>query len=115
LDAGYKLREVARHFNIPPSSLSDHAYGKTMGRKRGRAGVLNEEEEGLLVQFILDMATLRYPLTLGQLKLKVATMVQDRPNPFTNGIPSKNWVYWFYRRHLHLVLYSSQGLEIASA
>lgn len=75
LDAGYKLREVARHFDIPPSSLSDHAYGKTVNRKRGREGVLRAEEEGLLVQYLLDMAALGYPLSMGQLKLKVATMV----------------------------------------
>ena len=27
IDNGYKLREVARHFDIPVSSLSDHVNG----------------------------------------------------------------------------------------
>jgi hypothetical protein len=61
------------------------------------------------------MAALGYPLSMGQLKLKVATMVQDRPNPFTNGIPGKSWLYWFRWRHPKLVLRSSQGLDISRA
>jgi hypothetical protein len=48
-DVSYKLREVARHFDIPSSSLSDHACGKIVSRKRGKEGVLGMEEEGLLV------------------------------------------------------------------
>jgi hypothetical protein len=115
VDAGCKVREVAKYFDIPASSLSDHVYDKTLGRKRGRPGVLTTDEEGLFVEYMLKMAALGYPLTLGQLKLKVGTMVQERANPFTNGIPGKSWIYWFRRRHPHLVLRSSQGLEIARA
>jgi hypothetical protein len=90
-------------------------YGKIVGRKRGRPGLLSVAKEALLVEYMLKMATLGYPLTLGQLKMKVATLVQERTNPFTKGIPGKSWLYWFHRRHLHLVLCSSQGLEIARA
>jgi hypothetical protein len=107
VDDGYKIRETGRHFDIPASSLIDHVYGRTLGRKRGKEGVLTVEDEGLLVEYMLNMAALGYPLTLGQLKFKVATLVQDRPNPFTNGIPGKSWLYWIRHKHPELVLPSS--------
>ena len=75
VDNGYKLREVAQHFDIPVSSLSDHVNGRTLSRKPGPGGVLSMEEESLLVEYMFKMATLGYPLTLGQLKLKVAMIV----------------------------------------
>jgi hypothetical protein len=75
VDAGCKVREVARYFDIPASSLSDHVYDKTLGRKRGRPRILTVQEEGLLVDYMLKMVALGYPLTLGQLKIKVATLV----------------------------------------
>jgi hypothetical protein len=40
VDAGGKVRAVARYFDIPHSSLSDHVHGKTLTRKKGQAGVL---------------------------------------------------------------------------
>jgi hypothetical protein len=98
-------------YEIPSMAL----YLTTVSRKRGKEGVIEEEEEDLLVQYLLDMAALGYPLSQGQLKLKVATMVQDRPNPFINGIPGKSWLYWFRQRHPKLVLCSSQVLDISRA
>ena len=73
------------------------------------------EEESLLVEYMFKMATLGYPLTLGQLKLKVAMIVQERPNPFTDGILGKSWLFGFRQRHPDLVLCSPQGLQIARA
>ena len=35
MEEGCKIREVARYFGIPASSLSDHANGRTLTRKRG--------------------------------------------------------------------------------
>ena len=75
IDAGCKIQEATRYFDIPTSSLSDHVYGKIVDRKRGRPGILSATEEALLVEYMLKMATLGYPLTLGQLKMKVATLV----------------------------------------
>ena len=90
VDNGCKIREVAQHFDIPASLLSNHVYGQTMSRKWGRGGVLTTKEESLLVEYMLNMATLGYPLTLEHLKLKVAMIVQERPNPFTEGISGKS-------------------------
>jgi hypothetical protein len=77
--------------------------------------VLSEAEETSLKQYLLQMQDLRYPLMIGQLRLKVAQMVETRENPFYNGIPGAGWLRWFRRRHPNLVLRSTQGLEVNRA
>jgi hypothetical protein len=86
-----------------------------MKRKRGRQGVLINVEESSLEQYLLQMQELGYPLTIGQLRLKVAEMVETRHNPFRNGIPGVGWLRWFRRRHPNLSLRSTQGLEVNRA
>jgi hypothetical protein len=67
------------------------------------------------VQYLLKMQDLGYPLTVGDLQLKVEEITETRVNPFTNNIPRAGWLRWFRRRHLELVLCSSQGLEVNRA
>lgn len=66
------MKTVARDFGIPASSLRDHVYGKTTQRKKGRQGVLSEEEESNLVQWMLDMQTHAHPISVIELRSKVA-------------------------------------------
>ena len=87
VERGGRVRTIARHYGIPPSSFRDHMYGRTVGRKRGRQGVLTVQEEEELQQYLLEMQDLGYPLTIAQLHLKVAEIVQTRVNPFRDGIP----------------------------
>lgn len=111
VERGGRLRTVARHYGIPASSLHDHFYGRTLTRKRGRQGVLTVEEEGDLERYVLQMQDLGYPLTIAQLRLKVAEVVQTWETPFRDGIPGAGWLRWWRRRHPDLVLRSTQGLD----
>lgn len=115
VEAESNVKSACRCFEIPPSSLRDHLYGRTVGRKRGRGGVLTTFEEADLEAYVLKMQDLGWPLTVGQLRLKVAEIVQDRVNPFTNGILGAGWLRWFRRRHPTLTLRSTQGLEVNRA
>jgi hypothetical protein len=115
VDAGESIRSTSRCFGIPPTSLRDHIYGRSIGRKRGRQGVLTAAEELELVEYILKMQDLGWPMTIGLLRLKVAEICQDRSNPFIDGIPGQGWLRWFRRRHLELSLRASQGLEVNRA
>jgi hypothetical protein len=45
VDSGESIRGAARSFGIPPISFRDHIYGRSLGRKRGRQGVLRKNEE----------------------------------------------------------------------
>jgi hypothetical protein len=77
--------------------------------------VLTNAEESSLEQYLLQMQELGYPLTIGQLRLKVAEMVETRDNPFRNGIPGAVWLRWFRHCHPNLSLRSTQGLEVNRA
>jgi hypothetical protein len=76
VDLGGQIHTIAKLYGIPPFSLVDHINGRTLTRKRGREGVLSVTEESQLVDYVLKMAELSYPLSLGQLKIKVAELVQ---------------------------------------
>lgn len=115
MDARGKIRQVARLFDIPASSLSDHVNGRTLTWKKGPTSILTPSEESQLVQYAMKMVDLSYPLNLSQLKIKVAEMTQDCPTSFTDGVPGGSRVKWFCRKHPDLTLRSSQGLEIARA
>ena len=62
---------------------------------------------------MIQMADFGHPLSIEQLRLKVALLTQERPTPFTNGILRPAWVRWFKKRHLALALCQSQGLDVA--
>jgi hypothetical protein len=115
VEAGEWLKTVARYFDIPPTSLSDHLFGRTLGRKRGPPTILQKDEESALTTYMGKMQDYGHPLTMPQLRLKVATITQERVTPFREGIPGKSWVRWFKKRHPDLTLRSSQGLEFARA
>ena len=56
-----------------------------------------------------------YPLSMDQLRMKVAEMVQERITPFRDGIPGNGWIKWFKKRHSNLTLRYSKGLEFSKA
>jgi hypothetical protein len=85
--------------------------GTILSRKRGAAPVLADAEEQQLVQYLISMQNLGFPLTISQLKLKVAMITQGRDTPFTNGIPGPGWLRSFRRRHPELSLRLAQGLD----
>lgn len=57
------------------------------------------------------MVVIGHPQTLGQLKLKVAEVTQERPTPFHNGVLGLGWVKRFRLRHPNLALQVARALE----
>ena len=109
------IKTAARFYGIPPSSLIDYLTGRCQGRKRGPPLVLTVDEEAALKTYMIDMANYGHPLSTEQLRLKVALMTQERPTPFTDGIPGRGWLRWFKKRHPDLTRRQAQGLEISRA
>ena len=88
IDNGAQITSAADYYGIPHSTLRSHIHGITLGRKRGKSSMLTESEERKLVTYLHDMANWGFPLTWLQLKIKVASLVQDgRETPFEDGIP----------------------------
>lgn len=115
-DQGMKMREAARKFGVPNSSLRDHLYGVTRGRRRGIKPVLEQQEEKKLVDYLFQMQDLGHPLTPLQLRLKVAQATQTRDTPWSAvGVPGRSWLKNFKVRHPELSSRKSQPLEVARA
>jgi len=76
VDEGMPIREAGRINGIPSSSLRGHLYGTTIYRKRGKEGVLTNAEDEELVDYLIEMQNLGFPLNLGQLREKVGTLTQ---------------------------------------
>ena len=111
VDEGSKIAAAARDAGILQSSLRDHLYGRTLKQKKGRQGVLNEEEESALVKWILEMQEHAHPISIFELTRKVAEITQEHWTPFKDGIPGRGWLRWFRNRHPELTLRFAQGLE----
>ena len=75
--------------------------------------MLTMQEESALEKYMTDMADYGHPLSTEQLCLKVALLTEERPSPFTDGIPGRGWLCWFKKWHPGLTLRQTQGLEIA--
>jgi hypothetical protein len=115
VERGGRLKTVARYFDIPPTSLSDHLHGRILGRKRDLPTVLQPEEENALTTYMAKIQEYGHLLSMQQLRLRVAAITQERVTPFRGGLPGDSWVRWFKKRHPHLILRTSQGLEFARA
>jgi hypothetical protein len=114
-EQGCSVNGATTLFDIPRTSFRAHLSGTVLSRKRGAAPVLTELEEQQLVTYLIDMQNLGFPLSIFQLKLKVAFITQGRETPFTNGIPGPGWLRWFRRRHPELSLRLAQGLDAKRA
>ena len=111
LDQGHKMSEVCLKYGIPRSSLRDHVEGRTRTRRMGPNTILTQEEECQLVDYIQMMVLWGHPLTLSQLKSKVAEITQLRITSFKNEILEDSWVKCFRDRHPDLVLRVLQRLD----
>ena len=109
VERGVKVRAIAQNFDILVNTLADHVNGRILHRKKGPPTMLTQSEEKALEEYILKMQEYSYPLSMDQLRLQVAEMVQDRITPFRDGIPGNGWIKWFKMRHLNLTLQLSEG------
>ena len=77
--------------------------------------MLTIQEESALEKYMTNMVEYGHPLSIEELRLKVALLTQERPTSFSDGILGRGWLCWFKIRHLDLTLRQAQGLEIAQA
>ena len=101
--------------NIPKTSFRAHLVGIVLSCKRGATLVLTQVEEQQLVEYIIAMQDLGFPLSILQFKLKVVIITQGKDILFTNGIPSPSSLRWFERWQRELSLRLAQGLNVKRA
>lgn len=115
IENGMRIQTASDLYRIPTSSLRDHLYGITQGRKRGGKCVLTPQEEQLVVEWICRLQEFGHPVNMAALRMKVAEICQGRETPFIDGIPGRGWLRWWRRRHPELALRVAQGLETSRA
>lgn len=114
---GGKIREIARKYNIPKSTL--HFKLKNPGHKAtfGPSPYLTEEEETCLQNWIFELSRKGFPLKKEDLQFSVQKFLNDnpRPNPFKDNFPGEGWVRGFLNRHPKIAKRTSKGVTFASA
>jgi hypothetical protein len=111
MEQGCPVQTAALDYDIPRSTLRGHVMGLTLSRKRGRKPVLSVGEEEKVVKYIMGRARYGHPISITELKIKVAEATQLRQTPFKEGIPGAGWLRWFWKRHPEISLRTSQGLD----
>jgi len=68
------IRRASQIFHVLLSSLFNHLIGWTQSKKMGPPGMLTEEEDATIYEWILVMGDCSLSISLNQLKLRVAEM-----------------------------------------
>lgn len=110
---GSSIKRAAKSFNVPRTTLSDKVRGKTpIDRKMGPQSILSPAEENILEDWILHLASRRFPVTRDQLLDSVQALIKKlgKPNPFTNNRPGRHWYDAFLKRHPNISQRTAQNL-----
>ena len=111
LNQCYKMADVCKKYEISRSFLKDHYEGRTRNRNMDRKTILTKDNEDKLIRYIELMVHWGHPMTLIQVKSKVAEITQERDTPFRNGIPRESFLQWFRARHPHLIQRVLESLD----
>lgn len=94
------LRESARKFGVPKSTLRNKVYGRFPGSV-GRPTVFSLKQEEDLVQRILERTDNGGSITKNEILDGVQTVCESMniKNHFKNGRPGRSWYDGFMQRH----------------
>nr|CAI5845544.1 unnamed protein product [Callosobruchus analis] len=110
-------RSAEKKYGIPKSTIEFRI--KHPGHKDtcGPSPVLSDEEEKILVNWIIDTASKGFPKKANDLKSSVQKFLNDHPrnNPFKNNRPGDGWVKAFLKRHREISERTSESVSSASA
>lgn len=112
----FKIREAARHFGVPHSTLISKLKGRVpLQRKMGRSTYFSTNEENLLVKYIIANAKKGIPINRQTLVATAKKILDDdkRVTPFKNNMPGKKWVALFYDRHPEIAEKKAEGIYIS--
>lgn len=96
------LNKASQLYNIPKSTLSNKINKKVpLSRQLGPKTVLTCEEETRIVNWIVSIAKVGFPVHPEELKNSVQLVLNacKRPNPFTINRPGSKWFELFLKRH----------------
>lgn len=112
-----KIREIARKYDIPKSTLHFKLKNPDRRTSFGPQPVLTEDEESILELWIIRLMKKGFPLKIENLQRSVSKFLEEnpRPNPFKDNYPGDGWVKAFLKRHPNIVQRTSEGVTQSSA
>lgn len=98
---GMSIYKASRLYNVPESTLRNKRDERYENEHCGKQPVLTLNEERQIVDWIHYLHQCGFPVTKKQLLHTVSKLVENlqRPNPFKDGVPGKNWYSRFMLRH----------------
>lgn len=115
---GIPCSVAAKSYHVPRTTL----IGKIKGTypeecKSGVSTVLTSQEEDILVNWILNMAKMGFPINKDQLLDSVTLLCKElkRPNKFNDGRPGRHWYEGFLKRHPQISQRMSENLTTSRA
>lgn len=113
IDNGINIRQAAEEFNVPKSTLGDRISGRTLhGAKSGRSKYLSDEEEDILVKFLLKCASIGYPHSRKEVIALVQRFCDSRD---MNVQVTHGWWEKYCLRHPEISLRTTSALLYARA
>ncbi len=104
VEDGMSVSAAARQFNIPRVTLYDHTKGKYFGYDTafGRERALTDEEESILVKYLVYMGESGFPLTRKMMKMFVIHIIKNSGRETSVNMdkgPSYEWIRNFLKRN----------------
>jgi hypothetical protein len=84
-DSGMSMKKASEQFHIPYSSFREHYYGMRKSRRRGAKGVLSDDEDRQLAEWLISMVERGFGLTPTALKMKVSEITMSGDTPFARA------------------------------
>ena len=86
---------AAKLYDIPKTTITNHTSFKSKSFIVGRPTVFSEDEERILVEYIVSLAKIGYGLDINNLQVIVKNVVVEmqKITPFKDSTPGLDWIY----------------------
>lgn len=113
---GLSIRQAAKKYGIPRSTLSDHytAHMKPGCGKPGRKTFFTQTEEQEFVTYIQHLSSTKNPISKKSLLFHAAHFAKSNGKTFKNQRPTKKWLQGFLSRHPYISMHVSNCPELAN-
>lgn len=114
---GMPKKTVAKKFGIPRSTLQFRLSSKFKKIRHGPDTYLTEDEETVIVSWILDSCRKGFPCRKDDIVASVKKFLDENPRntPFHDNIPGKRWLQSFMNRHPILTSRTPEPVTNASS